>query len=66
MASDKHNAHTVERTLVVLALVLMMFLSPLTEFWASLNAPWYSPYLVWLLAILLVFLLQRYLSKHEV
>ncbi len=66
MASDKHNAHTVERTLVALAVALMLFLSPLTEFWASLSAPWYSPYLVWLLAILIVFLLQRYLSKHEI
>ena len=66
MPSDKHNAHTVERTLIALAVVLMLFLSPLTELWADLNAPWYSPYLVWLLAILIVFLLQRYLSKHEV
>ena len=66
MAADKHNAHSVERTLVALAVVLMIFLSPLTEFWANLNAPWYSPYLVWLLAILIVFLLQRYLGKHEI
>ena len=52
----------VERTLIAIILVLVLFLSPLTHWWASLDAPWYSPYLVWAVAIFIAWLLQRYIQ----
>lgn len=65
MAGQSEQGSVRERTLIAVFAVLVLFISPLTEIWASLNAPWYSPYLVWALAILISFLLQRYLSRHE-
>ena len=66
MSQQSDKAHVVERTLISVVLVLFLFLSPLTEFWASLSAPWYSPYLVWAIAIFLSWMLQRYLKKNEI
>ncbi len=65
MAERPEHGSVVERTLIAVIAVLVLFISPLTSIWASLDAPWYSPYLVWVLAILIAFLLQRYLSRHE-
>jgi len=45
-------------------LVLVLMLSPMTEFWAALDAPWYSPYIVWAIAIFIAWLLQRHLIKQ--
>ena len=50
----------------MLALILMLFLSPLSDLWAALDAPWFSPYLAWLVAIFLSWLLQRSLRKHGI
>jgi fatty acid desaturase len=65
MAFKSEQPPVAERTIIALIVVLLLFVSPLTSFWASLNAPWYSPYLVWALAILLSYLLQRYVARHE-
>ncbi|HBA34411.1 MAG TPA: hypothetical protein DCZ12_09795 [Gammaproteobacteria bacterium] len=53
-----------ECTLIAVVFVLLLFLSPVADFWAGLGAPWYAPYLVWGIAILCAFLLQRYLKKY--
>ncbi len=63
MLPPSQHPHKIERSLIAVVVVLILFLSPLTEFWADLNAPWYSPYLVWSLAILISWLLQRYLRS---
>lgn len=61
-----HNkSHLIERTLVALSLVLLLLLSSINELWSALDAPWYSPYVVWAIAIAVSWLLQRYLAKHE-
>ena len=64
MLPPSNHPHKVERSLIVIVVVLILFLSPLTEFWADLGAPWYSPYLVWSLAIFISWLLQRYLRAN--
>jgi hypothetical protein len=56
---------TSELTVIAVLLVVVLLLSPLSKIWAHINAPWYSPYLIWSFAIFLSWLLQRYLKKHE-
>lgn len=66
MARQPNNLKSMELTIIAVIAIIMLFLSPLTEYWADLDAPWYSPYLVWSIAILISWLLQRYLNKHEI
>jgi len=54
-----------ERTIIYLILVLLLLLSPLTDIWAAIDAPWYSPYVVWAAAIFLSWQLQRNLRKDD-
>lgn len=66
MSRNTHNTQIAERTLIALWIVLMLLLSPVSKFWAALDAPWYSPYLVWAIAIVLSWFLQKYIHRHEV
>lgn len=50
-ATQKRRA--VERLLLVLALTLALFASPLVFLWARDGSPWYLVYLLWLLVIVL-------------
>ena len=59
------NPQIIERTWIAVLLVLVLFLSPMTEFWAALDAPWFGPYIVWAIAIGLSWFLQRYISKNS-
>jgi len=67
MPQPSLNSKTSIRELTVLAviLLLLLLLSPLIDIWADLNAPWYSPYIIWAIAIFLSWRLQRRVSKHE-
>lgn len=65
MAPPIKNPKSIDYTLIALMFVLMLLLSPLIEFWAALDAPWYSPYLVWLIAIFVTWFLQRKLKKYD-
>ena len=60
MAGHKNLTQS-ELTVIAILFIIVLFVSPLTEFWASLDAPWYSPYLVWSIAIFISWLLQRYI-----
>ncbi len=33
--------------------MLLLFASPITDWWAGSHMPWYLPYVLWLLIILL-------------
>jgi hypothetical protein len=66
MPASARNNFRIERSLIMLAVILLLFVSPLTEFWAALDAPWFSPYLIWLVAIILSWSLQRSLRKHGI
>lgn len=63
MSRYSNNPNITERTVMAVLLVLLLFLSPMTEFWAALDAPWYSPYLSWAVAIFISWLLQRHLKE---
>lgn len=60
------NSLISERTLMVVLIILVLLLSPVRDFWAALNAPWYSPYIVWAIIIFLAWLLQKYIHRHEI
>lgn len=53
-----------EITIVILLITLLILLPPLLRLWISPEVHWFVPYLVWLGIILMVFGLQRLLSKH--
>ncbi len=42
-----------ESTLLLAMLAALLFTSPLTQWWAADNNPWFLPYLLWLLLILI-------------
>lgn len=65
MASPEKNPKLIDHTVVAVMFILLLLLSPLTEFWAALDAPWYSPYLVWMVCIAASWWLQRNLKKHD-
>ena len=58
------RVRVVESSVIAVVIVLLLLLSPLADFWTAVGAPWYAPYLIWLVIIFLTFLLQRYLTKH--
>ena len=55
-----------EITIVVLLIALLVLLPPLLSLWISPEVSWYLPYLVWFGIILLIYCLQRLLSKHAI
>ncbi|MCK4707600.1 MAG: UTP--glucose-1-phosphate uridylyltransferase [Gammaproteobacteria bacterium] len=65
MSRQQTNSNISERTLMVVLLVLVILLSPVSNIWAALDAPWYSPYLAWAVTILLSWLLQRHLKRPQ-
>lgn len=38
---------TIERTLLLVLFMLVLFVSPVIFAWASNNSPWYTPYILW-------------------
>ena len=64
MTGPKDLKHA-ELTVIAVIFVVVLLVSPLTDYWAELDAPWYSPYLVWSIAIFISWLLQRYLRDIE-
>ena len=56
----------VERTVIVLLLVLLPLLPPLLDLWTGERAYWFSPYIIWGVMIIAAYLLQRYVNKNAV
>ena len=54
-----------EGTLLLLILALLLFASPLTLWWASIDGLWLLPYLLWSLVILLAAWLRRRFGQHD-
>ena len=54
-----------EHTLLIGMLSLFLFASPFTHWWASGHQPWFLPYLLWLLIILLCFWLSIRYRRHD-
>ncbi|MGD8909275.1 MAG: hypothetical protein PVF13_04265 [Chromatiales bacterium] len=52
-----------DRTLALGLLILLLFSAPVMIWWTTPESPWYIPYLLWLLIILVTAWVS--LSKHE-
>ncbi len=65
MASRPASVRLFELTLIALLLALLLLLSPLKQWWAALDAPWYAPYLLWAFVILLSAVLQQRLRGAD-
>ena len=53
-----------DRVILLLLFALFLLLSPIIEWWAADDSPWYAPYLIWALLIALTYALQRYITHH--
>ncbi|MEJ2343892.1 MAG: hypothetical protein P8076_10385 [Gammaproteobacteria bacterium] len=51
---DKH----LDRVILLFMLALLLFASPLVAWWSAPGRPWFLPYLLWLLVIVLGLWLQ--------
>lgn len=54
-----------ESTLLLALFALFLFASPFTIWWASDYNPWFLPYLLWLLIILIGAWLSARHSRHD-
>jgi hypothetical protein len=53
------NGRPFDRTVLLLLLALLLFASPFTRWLATDTLPWYLPYLVWAVLIVLIQRLAR-------
>lgn len=65
MPRPSKNSQITERTLIVVVITLVLLLSPVSSIWGAVDAPWYSPYVAWAVIILLSWLLQKHINRHE-
>ena len=49
--NDKPTRQPLERTILVVAVALLLFVTPVLYAWARDNSPWYVIYLLWLFII---------------
>jgi len=64
---NRHREHEqrLDRVIILFLFALFLLLSPIMLWWAADDSPWYSPYLIWALLIVLTYRLQRYLKRHD-
>ena len=65
MARQPDSDQQKEHTLLLSLFALFLFASPFTVWWASGHQPWFIPYLLWLLIILLCFWLSIRYRHHD-
>jgi hypothetical protein len=51
--------------IILASLMLVLFASPLISWWSNPDMPWYMPYILWLLVILLAGYLQWRRLRYE-
>ncbi len=54
-----------EQTLLLAMLMLFLFATPLTIWWATPAHPWFLPYLLWLLVIILGAVISYRFRGHD-
>ncbi len=66
MPPQAPESRPTEITVIAVLVSLLILLPPMLEFWGEANNPWYIPYLVWFVIIVLTYLLQKLLRKHAI
>jgi hypothetical protein len=62
--SEKPSSKKIEKSLGLAFLLLLIFASPLTQWWSSSHWPWFTPFLFWFVIIVLTAYVNRP-SKHD-
>jgi hypothetical protein len=62
MSGEQRTEPGHDRVILLLLFALFLLLSPLVEWWAADDSPWFAPYLIWALLIALIFGLRRHLN----
>jgi len=57
------QSRSYDHTLLILIAAVLLFISPLTSWWASLALPWYAIFLPWGLVVALIALNQLRLGR---
>ncbi len=65
MIGPADNGRQFDRVIVLALFAVLLFASPLTRWWSAIGAPWYLPYLLWLVVILLGAWLQHRMARHD-
>lgn len=65
MPRNREHETLLDRVIILFLLALFLLLSPFVEWWAADDSPWYAPYLIWALLILLAWGVRRRLERHE-
>jgi hypothetical protein len=53
-----------DRVILLLLFALFLLLSPIIDWWAADDSPWYAPYLIWGVLIVLTYALQRHIHRQ--
>ncbi|QYZ65016.1 MAG: UTP--glucose-1-phosphate uridylyltransferase [endosymbiont of Escarpia spicata] len=53
MQPGQENRPIYDKTILLVLFILFLFASPVVYWWTNPGSPWYLPYLLWLVAILL-------------
>lgn len=51
--TQKSDDQSLDKSILLALLTIFFFASPFTQWWGSSELPWFVPYLVWLLIIVL-------------
>lgn len=66
MAKSTETEIQLDKVILLFLFALFLLLSPLLNWWAADDSPWYAPYLIWSAIIGLAFLLQRRARRNAV
>lgn len=66
MARHTEGDIQLDKVILLLLFALFLLLSPLLNWWAADDSPWYAPYLIWSVIIVLAFILQRRSRRNAV
>ena len=65
MAAPERRIRYLDAVVAVFVLALLLFVSPAMYLWTAPGSPWYLPYLLWLLIIVLGVWAWRQRSRHD-
>lgn len=59
MANGLEPGKSLDRVILLFVVALLLFASPLLVWWSRPGSPWYTPYLLWAVVILLALWFQH-------
>ena len=63
--NDSGSGRHLDRVILVALFALFLFIPPALDWWTTAELPWYTPYLLWLLVILLGAWVESWRKSRE-